>query len=139
MKKIIICILILLVNCLCSCAQEVFSQKIETEIQLCMEKENYTTSGMSHCIYKSIPQWEKEIKKYNKLILKKLSSEKKIIFYTNHKQWENYKESQKNIIYEILYSKEGTIYQNISAGYFIDIYKQRILFLKNFYDDIIRE
>ncbi len=35
---------------------------IEKEVQECMKKENYTTAGMSYCVYESEEKWEKKSK-----------------------------------------------------------------------------
>ena len=107
---------------------------IDLKIQKCMKEKNYTTAGMSQCVYDSIDDWEKEINKYLSLSKKVMTKEQYESLQISQKKWNEYKKAQWDL-YNVTYgSKLGTIFININAEDKVSIIEQRANELRGFYE-----
>lgn len=105
---------------------------IEIEEQECMKKANYTTAGMTNCAYEAMDSWFKEIDKYLGLLKTVTSEEDYANILKAQEDWKKYQESE-FVAIGIFMKKQGTIFQNITAGERSGLVKQRALNLKSFY------
>lgn len=108
-------------------------QSIFYKTQECMKKENYTTAGMSSCVYDSVDDWEKEINKHLRDLKKITTKEQYALVQKAQKDWEMYRKSQSIANTELLLSKKGTMYINIHTGMNVDIYEDRAEELDSLY------
>ena len=106
---------------------------LEEKLQVCMQNENYTTSGMNACVYDSIKDWEKEIDKSLMLLKGVTTKEQYVKIQTAQKEWLIYRENQSKINSELLLSKQGTIYTNYLAGMDVAIVQKRAEELHSLY------
>ena len=97
-----------------------------------------STQEINECTFKTIDLWNKEIEK-NLALLKNITSKedfKKI--QLSQKNWESYRDSE-IIVYNLIQKKEGTMFQNVSAGFKRELIKQRAIELKSLYETLMNK
>lgn len=109
---------------------------IEKAVQDCMQKEDYTTAGMSKCVDDSINDWYKEIDKYLLLLKDTLPEDKYKLLQISQERWEEYKNAQWHLLEAALGEKAGTIYINILSGDKADVVEKRAKDLSGFYFEL---
>ena len=102
---------------------------IDIEYFDCMDKE-YTTAGMNNCTVEARLKWEKEIQKNIRLINKELNKKQQKIFNKANKQWQDYYDVEKQVIFGIVFNLDGTIHTNIAHGQAMSLAKQHALYLE---------
>lgn len=95
---------------------------------------NSTTPGMVGCIGTGVKKWESEIDKYYNLVSKKLSKEEKEKFETSQSKWRAYVESEHTGLRAVYGRLMGTIYITDHAFEIMNLYKDRALRLKKYYE-----
>lgn len=114
--------------------QKFLIDKIEED---CISNKS-STQEMNECTFKSIDLWNKEIEK-NLALLKNITSKedfKKI--QLSQKNWEFYRDSE-IVVYNLIQKKQGTMFQNVSAGFKRELIKQRAIKLKSLYETLINK
>lgn len=110
------------------------SYTIDKIEEICISK-NYSTQGMLECTYKAKIAWENEINT-NLTLLKNITSKEDFKnIQLSQKYWETYRDKE-NLLYDLIQQKQGTMFQNVVAGYKRDLSKQRALELKSIYDNL---
>ena len=109
---------------------------IEKAVQDCMQKEDYTTAGMSKCVDASINDWNKEIDKYLSLLKYTLPEDKYKLLQISQEKWEEYKKAQWQLLEATLSEKDGTMYINILSGDKADVVEKRAKDLSGFYFEL---
>ena len=149
MKKVILSIItisILSTGCVCNntsiisgvniAAQNEQKFPIDKIEENCISKKS-STQEMNECTFKAIDLWNKEIEK-NLALLKNITSKedfKKI--QLSQKNWESYRDSEIQVYYSIY--PEGTMFQNVSAGFKRELIKQRAIELNSLYETLINK
>ena len=109
---------------------------IEKAVQDCMQKEDYTTAGMSKCVNASINDWNKEIDKYLSLLKYTLPEDKYKLLQISQEKWEEYKNAQWHLLEAALGEKAGTMYINILSGDKTDVVEKRAKDLSGLYFEL---
>ncbi len=99
----------------------------------CMEKD-YTTSGMANCTYAALSEWEKEVVKYNKLLVSLLNDKDRKIANDAQSKWVIFKDAEFKNASAVYGNLKGTMYINVLANVQAGIVKQRALDLRNYYE-----
>lgn len=107
----------------------------EKFIQKCLN-ENYTTIGMSDCMYKAIDKWNKKIDKNLLLLKNTLSEDDYKLLKISQQKWIEYKNSQWQLFESVLNKQTGTIYHNILSADKADLVKQRADMLNGLYFEL---
>lgn len=89
---------------------------IEKAVQDCMQKENYSTFGMSGCVDESVNDWNKEINKYIAQLKEILPDEKYEFLKNSQKEWTDYKDAEWALLEVTIGEKTGSIYVNILSA-----------------------
>ena len=91
------------------------------------------TQIMIRCSETAQRNWEKEI---NKTLKKICETDKDCCknLLISQKYWEKYKDSEFRLIDKMFLQKQGTMYKNVSAGFKVDLVKQRALQLYTYLD-----
>lgn len=110
---------------------------IDKELQECVTN-NYIADGMNLCIKNSIQKLDYVIDKYLLSIKNKLKASD--IKYLNkvQKSWQNYYEQETILMNTLLENKKGYIYSTIVLNKMYQLKKQRAIFLKNYYIELIK-
>ena len=98
----------------------------------------YSTYDISHCSYKAMDMWFKEIDKYLGLLKTVTSEEEYSNILKAQKDWKKYQESE-FVALSIIMNKQGTMYQNVAVGNKTNVVKERALELKELYDTLKHE
>ena len=97
-----------------------------------------STQEMSECTFKAIDAWNKEIEK-NLALLKNITSKEDFEkIQLSQKNWESYRDSE-IVVYNLIQKKEGTMFQNVSAGFKRELIKQRAIELKSLYKTLMNK
>ena len=97
-----------------------------------------STQEMNDCTFKAIDAWDKEITKYLTLIKSITSKEVFNDIQLSQKNWELYRDSE-IAVYNLVQQKQGTMFQNVSAGFKRELVKQKALELKTLYETLMNE
>lgn len=97
-----------------------------------------STQEMNECTFKAMDAWNKEIEKYLALLKHITSKDDFENIQLSQKNWEIYRDSEV-IVYNLIQQKEGTMYQNVSAGFKRELIKQRAIELKSLYETLMNK
>ncbi len=109
------------------------ADKIDAEIQKCMQACGYTTVCMSECVYKAGDKWTQEIDRNIKLLENMMNTEQTELLRNSQKEWNEYKDAQQKLNDKTIGAKDGTMYRNILSGEQVDIIEKRAKELQNLY------
>jgi len=98
---------------------------INKHVQECMKQKNYTTIGMSECVYNSTTAWNKEIDNSLVFLENRLTKEQYRLLKQSQIKWEEYKDAQWQALSSIYNTKQGTLYINILAAEKVKIVESR--------------
>lgn len=134
-----LCLYIMLLSATCL-AQENKKKEhpIDAAYLKCLEKpENQTTIGMVNCAIEAKKAWEKEVEKYYKLLLTKVSEKHKTKLIASQEAWKNYKQKEIDFSTEMYLGMGGTMWQIVAADAATEFIKQRALMLKSHYKTLV--
>jgi len=112
--------------------QNVFAHIIDEQEQNCIAKTSSTTE-MNKCSQVALDSWNKEINNILYNLKKNSDSDTYKNIIQSQKFWEKYKNNEIKTFNKFLtqYS-QGTMYQNVSKGFEVNIVKQRALQLQEY-------
>ncbi len=98
---------------------------IDKQTAVCMQKEHYTTAGMSKCVNNSIEAWEKEINANLHRFSSSLTPKQASLLRNTQEKWEAYRKSQYLLLNETVGTLQGTIYINILSAEKASLFEER--------------
>ncbi len=136
MKKLFLLLSITLcTNLLLSSQAE--KHPIDIQCEACLDStENQSTLGMVECERKAMAAWDKELNKYYNLLMAVLDDDEKTKLKTSQKNWLTYKKSEKDFFETAYYNEEGTMYQIFAASRATELIKNRVLELRDYYNEL---
>lgn len=121
-----------------------FAQKNEQEfaidrkLEACLDVDsNQTTVGMIQCTNVAEEEWDKELNKNYKLLMRILSEEEKAKLKESQRKWIEFRDKENEFSGTMYYNLQGTMWRVVAAEARYQIVKQRALDLKNYYDVLI--
>lgn len=100
----------------------------------CVSKD-YTTAGMTNCIYEAEKKWDVELNKYYELLKGILNKEAQQALRDAQRKWIKYRDAQ-FIYIDKKYPELGTMYINMRAADRKEVVRQRALELKSEYETL---
>lgn len=86
------------------------------------------------CVYEANEKWAKEIDKYMKLLEKETTSEQYKKIQDSQFLWIKQNKKDNEIITDLVFNHEGTMYYDIASTLYLDLTKKRAKMLKAIYD-----
>ncbi|CAN5384929.1 hypothetical protein BH10BAC1_BH10BAC1_20000 [soil metagenome] len=111
---------------------------IDVTLNTCLDS-NQTTVGMMECAGQARDAWDKELNKYYKLLMSKLTDIEKAKLKTAQKKWLEYRDTEFDASGTIYYDQDGTMWKIVAVNRQVEIVRQRALDLKSYYDNITFE
>jgi len=98
------------------------------------EEENMTTTGMATCAHEASIEWDKELNRIYRLLMKELTKEGKVSLEKSQQQWLKYRDLDLSYINEMYNRRKfyGTIYIPIMAMDKLMVNKSRALELNKY-------
>ena len=113
--------------------QQYFIDKMEKN---CLSDKS-STQEINECTFKAIDAWNKEIEKNLALLKNIISKEDFENIQLSQKNWEKFRDSE-ILVYNSIYP-EGTMFQNVSAGFKRELIKHRAIELKSLYETLMNK
>ena len=107
------------------------TMKIETIARL-LFNEYYSTFDMLNTITYQIDEYDKLLNKYYKLLMGKLSEEKKVKFRNAQRVWLKYRDSEIGDALNAVTPEEGTMWRLSANDRILDIVKERVCTIYDF-------
>ena len=98
---------------------------IDKQVAACMQKEHYTTAGMSKCVNNSIDAWKNEINANLQRFSSSFTPEQSSLLLDTQEKWEAYRKSQYLLLNETVGTLQGTIYINILSAEKASLFEER--------------
>ena len=98
---------------------------IDKQVSACMQKEHYTTTGMSKCVNGSIEAWKNEINANLQRLSSGLTPKQASLLRDSQEKWEAYRKSQCLLLNETIGHLQGTIYINILSAEKVSLFEER--------------
>jgi uncharacterized protein YecT (DUF1311 family) len=86
------------------------------------------------CSAKAYDMWDKELNKYYTILMKILNDNGKTALKTAQLQWIKYREAEFKLGNEIIGTKPGTMWLQVTASSAMNFVKRRALELKEYYE-----
>lgn len=109
---------------------------LDKELQECMAKENYTTTGMSKCVEEQSISLENEVTHKVQLLNTKLPNDKLFLLQNSQNKWIEYKKAELLLVQAVLQQRDGTINTNISSGDNFKFLQRRVDDLSSYLFDL---
>jgi uncharacterized protein YecT (DUF1311 family) len=137
MRKCIFCFIIFLSFLrVASFGQDIQPQHpIDIKYQACLDS-NSSTIGTLECLSSARQDWDKELNKYYKLLMKELNQSGQLALRKSQKQWIIYKETETKFYLGLYTKKEGTMWNVVMARRGMDIIRTRAIELIEYYETI---
>ena len=131
---------ILLTQLIFAQESEIDKHPIDIKVEECLAiGSNQTTVGMIACIQTAMEEWDAELNKYYKLLMKTLNNDEQEKLRAAQRQWLVFRDKEFEFLGTRYGNMEGTIFNIIEADSRNNIVKQRALELKSYYDILIFE
>ncbi len=119
---------------------EIDKHPIDIKVEDCLAiGSNQTTIGTINCIQTAMEEWDAELNKYYKLLMKTLNNDEQEKLRAAQRQWLVFRDKEFEFIGTRYGNMEGTIFNIIEADSRNNFVKQRVLELKSYYDILIFE
>ncbi|MEK7431668.1 MAG: lysozyme inhibitor LprI family protein [Cyanobacteriota bacterium] len=134
MKKIVLSFLFLFIINMNAFSIELYEKnKIDKNLEICLEK-NSITQAQIECIDLAEKEWNLEMDKYYKLLLKKLDKKNTSKLIKSQNNWLFFKNEELKFIEELYKNKQGTMFIPMQENEKLRLIKDRVFTLKNYYD-----
>lgn len=113
---------------------------IDISLNKCLEKsENFTTLGMVNCLQDAAKAWDVELNvQYNKL-METLDKKQKELLRISQRNWITYRDNELKFSRSLYSSKDGSIWQTVSATHELELIKKRVIELRNYRETTFTE
>lgn len=109
---------------------------LDKELQECMAKENYTTTGMSKCVEEQSISLENEVTHKVQLLNTKLPNDKLFLLQNSQNKWIEYKKAELLLVQAVLQQRDCTINTNLSSGDNFKFLQRRVDDLSSYLFDL---
>lgn len=109
------------------------SNSIDKTLDDCYEK-NSITQAQIECVDIAKVNWKKQLDKYYKLLLKRLTPKGKLALTKSQNNWLIFKKTELEFINELYKNRQGTMFLPMQEYEEVKLIKERALTLKNYYD-----
>jgi uncharacterized protein YecT (DUF1311 family) len=101
---------------------------------------NWSTAGMNGATYEAEREYDNLLNKYYQKLMAKLKPEDKEILRQSQRNWIAFRDSEREVNYMLTdwpYSGGGTIQTTISANYYLEITRRRVIELYRYLGRLI--
>ena len=107
---------------------------IDKRLKHCLDSTQSTTLSMIECTYQAYTEWDQELNKYYKLLLKEFGeSQSSVLLKSAQISWLSYRDKEFGLIDKI-YDNDGTMWGPIRVNRRMEIVRSRALELKEYYE-----
>jgi uncharacterized protein YecT (DUF1311 family) len=136
MKQILIYSFSIIITSTFAQTKEKFTN-IEIELTKCLNKKDISNAEMCNCIIAARNEWDKELNKYYKLLMSKLTKEASQDLKLAQKNWITYRDKEFKFISRYYYEeKEGTMWFAVSEERKMELVKDRAIELIEYYETL---
>jgi len=109
---------------------------IDKECKACLDTSKSTIS-IFKCENMSRASWDKEVDKYYKLLLSRISPNARGKLKTAQQEWKDYHEDEMKFSDQLYGDKNGADFQIVNSKRLTEIIRQRAIELKKYYDNYV--
>jgi uncharacterized protein YecT (DUF1311 family) len=125
-----------LLFCLTLCVVSLAQNKIDTDLEKCLAKDN-STAGQRSCINSARDSWDKELNKSYLSLTQKLSKTGKKELVEAQRNWILFRDSEFKLIDKYYFDvKKGTLFYVIAENKKLEIVKERALQIEEYLEQL---
>lgn len=113
------------------------THQIDLDLIHCLDsKENYSTKGMTDCVYVATKKWDIQLNKTYKKLLTLLTFEQKELLKIAQKEWIIFRDKEIDFSNQFYSDLKGTMWIPVAAQQKMDLTKQRVIELDAYFNNL---
>lgn len=113
---------------------------IDIELENCLDSaENFTTRGMTNCIFEATTKWDKELNRNYSELTALLTEEQKEMLKIAQRKWIEFRDKEIEFSNQMYGDMEGTMWIPVAAQTNLELTKNRALELKSYANNLLSD